>query len=413
MPIPNSLPRLRPLAVSRVRHEGLEYYALKDPLRLSEQTLLVPEPLGPLLMLLDGARTLEQVAADLAIRFGLKLEHDHILTLVATLSDGLLLEDDQFRETLHSAREAYRSAPFRPPALTPGVYPAGVRSLKATLRRYEQDADAGEGADTAIAGLITPHIDYHRGWRTYARLWRQAAPAIRDADAVVIFGTDHHGSPGALTLTRQTYATPWGPFELDQAVVDAMAEVLGEDAAFAEELHHRDEHSIELAAVWLHHMRDGKPCMVIPVLCGHPQPWQDAAGDLEGDQRWQTAMRALAALRGHLAGRRVLAVAAADLAHVGPAFGDPLPFTDEAKADVRREDDLLLAACDAGPAAVLQAVNTIDDRYRICGLSPIVLTLAFTGPARVEVTGYDQCPADHDGGDGSVVSVAGAILRAV
>jgi hypothetical protein len=117
------------------------------------------------------------------------------------------------------------------------------------------------------------------------------------------------------------------------------------------------------------------------------------------------------ALRDALAGRRVVAVAAADLAHVGPAFGDPEPFSLLAKQRVRLADEDLLAACNGGPEAVLQAVGRIDDRYRICGLSPIALTLAFTGPVIAETTGYDQCPADHDGGSGSIVSIAGVMLR--
>jgi predicted class III extradiol MEMO1 family dioxygenase len=267
-------------------------------------------------------------------------------------------------------------------------------------------------------GLISPHIDYHRGWPVYARLWRQAAPALRAADVVVIFGTDHAGAPGTLTLARRPYATPWGVLPNDPDVIDAMASVLGEEAAFGEELHHRAEHSVELAAVWLHHVRDREPVTVIPVLCGHPLPflkgggsWElgDGDGGLGLDPAAVTAQRALDVLRESLRGRRVVAVAAADLAHVGPAFGDPEPFSVRDKAKVRLADDELLAACAEGPGAVLRSAARIDDRYRICGLSPIALTLAFTGPVTTELTGYDQCPADTDAG--SIVSIAGVILR--
>ena len=69
---------------------------------------------------------------------------------------------------------------------------------------------------------------------------------------VVIFGTDHAGSAGRLTPTRLPYATPWGPLPLDVEAVDALSAALGEGVAFGEELHHRREHSIELAAAWLH-----------------------------------------------------------------------------------------------------------------------------------------------------------------
>ena len=42
--------------------------------------------------------------------------------------------------------------------------------------------------------------------------------------------------------------------------------VLGEERAFAEELHHKGEHSVELAAVWLHHFLGGRPCSIVPML---------------------------------------------------------------------------------------------------------------------------------------------------
>ncbi len=411
------LPRLRPLDVRRVAQNGGEYLLLRDPLELTGQQVLVPLPLAPLLALLDGSRTLNRLRVELLLRFGLALEAEHLRGLVETLSRACLLEDEAYTEALQRAREAYRTAPYRAPALAGRVYPSEPEQLTAALRAFEERVSVTEAEPEGLAGLISPHIDYARGGPVYAALWRRAAPAARAAEVAVIFGTDHSGAPGTLTLTHQAYATPWGVLPTDHAAVAAMAAVLGDEAAFAEELHHRAEHSVELAAVWLHYVRDGVPCTVIPVLCGHPLPFMaaaleaDAPAGAETRAAWQRALDALAALRAALAGRRVIAIAAADLAHVGPAFGDPEPFSPWAKYKVRLADEELLAACAAGPEAVLRAVGRIEDRFRICGLAPIALTLAFTGPVQAETVAYEQCPADHDGGDGSIVSIAGVLLR--
>jgi hypothetical protein len=49
------------------------------------------------------------------------------------------------------------------------------------------------------------------------------------------------------------------------------------------------------------------------------------------------------------------------------------------------------------------------DGRRICGLPPIYLALRFLRESCGAVMGYDQCPADPQGG--SLVSIAGAVLQ--
>ena len=121
-------------------------------------------------------------------------------------------------------------------------------------------------------GLLSPHIDYARGGEVYAQVWKRAAQAARDAELVILLGTDHYGAD-LLTLTRQNYATPYGVLPTDAALVDRLATAIGAEAAFAGELRHRGEHSLELVAVWLHHMRGGQPVPVAPILTGSFHPF--------------------------------------------------------------------------------------------------------------------------------------------
>ncbi len=292
----HSLPRLRALAIERVRHNGHEFFLLQDRLKLAgDESLLLPVALGPLLLQLDGRHSVDGALAELRTAYGLPLERTQLLDLVETLSSQCLLEDATYRSAVARLREMWRSAPHRLPALTDRVYPADRHTLATMLRGWERRASAVERDQRhRLAGLISPHIDFQRGGQVYGALWRAAAPALREADLVVIFGTDHHGAPGRLTITRQPYATPWGVLPAALDAVEAMAEVLGEEEAFVDELHHRDEHSVELAAVWLHHARDGRPVPVVPVLCGHPLAWMTHAQDgLDAEPSWQVVMAAL------------------------------------------------------------------------------------------------------------------------
>ena len=116
-------------------------------------------------------------------------------------------------------------------------------------------------------------------------------------------------------------------------------------------------------------------------------------------------------MREATAGRRTLVVAAGDLAHVGPAFGDAAPLDAGAKARLRADDAGSIGDILAGDAdGFLERSRRERDARRICGLSPIYLMLKCLEGVRVkgEAVGYDQCAADAEGG--SVVSVVGVGL---
>ena len=66
------------------------------------------------------------------------------------------------------------------------------------------------------------------------------------------------------------------------------------------------------------------------------------------------------------------------------------------------------AICNGDAASFFEHSRQESDARRICGLSPIYLTLKLLGNARGESMGYAQCPADEQGG--SLVSIAGALL---
>jgi AmmeMemoRadiSam system protein B len=224
---------------------------------------------------------------------------------------------------------------------------------------------------------------------------------------VIMFGTDHQGSAGTLTLTRQSYATPWGVIPTDAPVVDALARALGEEASLAEELHHRGEHSIELAAAWLHFVRDGAPVHMVPILCGHFGTFVEGHLDPAKHEPFAVAVRVL---REVMHSRKTLVVAAADLAHVGPAFGDPYGLDFIGKAQVRNADERLLETVYAGDArAFFEQLQAEGDRRHVCGLPPIYLTLRLLDEAQGEPAGYALCPADVQGT--SVVTIAGVLLH--
>lgn len=398
-------PRLRPVEIKRLQHRGRWYFHVRDHLALAGQDLLVPIELGPALALLDGEHDLAMIRTRALIHGGLVLSPAELIGLVQQLDAALLLEGEQAEAAKLAALVAYHAAEYRPPALAGAVYPADPADLKAHLGSFDLHAVCDPARAESVAGVLSPHIDYARGGPVYAHGWRRAREAARQAELVIMLGTDHAGSGGRITLTTQRYATPWGALDIDARLQAALVQALGPDEAYAEELHHRTEHSVELAAVWLHHVRDGRPVRVLPVLCGHPGPFL-ADGLATEDGR---LARAIEVLRGAM-DRGALVVVAGDLAHVGPAFGDPNPFREPERAAVRAADLALIDACARGADTMLAEAARTEDRYRICGLTPLALALAIMPPVRLEIAGYAQCPADEHGT--SFVSVAaGCFIR--
>ena len=404
------LPKLRPLQLQWVQWQGQEALSLQDSLRLSQGYVVVPKPVVPLLGLLDGTRDMDALRSGFLHHTGIQLHLSQVESFVQSLDEGLLLDNRRFRDAVDAALTNYRSASHRTPALAGASYPAEGPELLEVFDGYCRKARAdgranGKTAPGQVVGLISPHIDYHRGWLTYAESWQPAAEAVEAADLVIMLGTDHSGRPGTLTLTRQDYATPWGPLPTDTGLVDQLAEIIGEDKAFAEEFHHIGEHSVELASVWLHYFAGRKPKRLLPILCGSDENLADT-----GEQDTTTLQEALAYLSKVATQQKTLVIAAGDLSHMGPAFGDSLALDVAAKARIRATDEAWLeVACTGNSESLAGYLRREGDPTRICGASPIRYMLAILQEVKGQVVAYDQCPADEQ--FGSLVSIAGVVYR--
>lgn len=401
-------PRLRSLDFQPVQQYGESMWLLRDPWQLGERQLIFPAALAQMLPLCDGTRSPRQIQDALSEHLGVPVPFDIISEALAQLDAAYLLHNDRYNARRQALLDIYRAQPYRPPALAGLSYPAAPAELAALLRGY------GKGDPAPVAtwqghGVVSPHIDYQRGGPVYARVWRRAAPAVLAADLVLIFGTDHQGGPGSITLTPLPYATPFGVLPTDRALIDHLADALGPEAAYAEELNHRQEHSVELSAVWLHHIfhqAGVAPCPMVPILVGSFHHFVTSGNHPSQEPRFG---QFLETLRRETAGRRVLAVGSVDLTHVGPAFGDIFGMDAERRTQLRDEDEALMHTIMAGDAAgFYDRIAAVEDSNRICGFSPLYLMLSLLGPTTGSRVAYQHCPADAN--DTSLVSICGLLL---
>lgn len=407
-------PKLRLIDAQPLKYEGEAYLMLRDPLQLTDKSLLVPQPLIPILALCDGTHSLAGIRGALALRRGFLLSTERIRSFVDMLDDACLLENERSLHARVEAQREFRQAAFRPPASAGISYPADPVQLSEVLNQFllraknQTDPETSSATQPAqangksrLCGIVSPHIDFERGGLIYAQTWGHAAQAVQQADLAIIFGTDHFSEGQPISLTRQSYATPYGVLPTHVEIVNALAQAIGHETAFAGELHHRREHSIELAATWLHHMRDGKPILVVPILTGS----MDAQHSRGNGHEFQAVLDVLGS---RIHNQRTLVIAAGDLAHVGPAFdGEPVN-PDKLASLTEADDELIDAMCRGDAEGFHGAIQRVQDANNVCGVTPIYLTLRLLAPQHGENLGYAVCPADE--AQTSVVTICGVSL---
>lgn len=410
-------PKLAEVSSGWQQRDGRPVLVLQNALGLSDNAIILPPELALLPALCDGSRDVSALRASLLLRAGVRISEELLSQILQQMDEALLFEGERLAQAKSQALQRYLQADGRPPASAGGSYPPDAGSAASMLGRFlEESARQAEPLEMpapleALRGILSPHIDYYRGGTVYAGTWRWAGPALRQTELVVILGTDHRGSDGTLTVTRQSYRTPWGILPTDQPAVERLATRLGAETVLAHELHHAVEHSVELAVVWLHYAvlrgAGGTEAQfsILPIICGSLDAVIEGRGPVEHYPQVHALVGELRALAEE---RRVLFVAAADLAHMGPAFGGhPVSFME--RAACRAADEALLRDICAGNAdGFLQRIVREGNRRNVCGVTPIYLMLAVLGPAQGVTAGYLLCPADE--GNTSIVSIAGALL---
>jgi AmmeMemoRadiSam system protein B len=390
-------PRLRPVEAFPIDHEGERFLALRDPAGYAPSMAMIPGPVVEIVAMFDGTHSVVDIQAELVRRHGEIVPRAQIESLIEGLDRYGFMEGPRFAERRAAVDGEFLAAPLRPASHAGGAYAADPDELRAAMDAFFTHGDGPgpiewpKAPAGTLRGAIAPHIDYHRGGPAYAWAYRRLAERS-DGDLFVILGTCHAGMRDPFALTRKDYATPFGPAAVDRDFVDALAQRAGQDC-FASELAHRGEHSIEFQAVFLRYLYAGRrDFTIVPVLASFAH---EALARRRGPEDDPRVARFLDALGETIAasGRRVVVIAGADLAHMGPRFGDPAPIAPDELERIEREDREMLEAVAAGdPRAFFEAVARDDDRRRICGYSPIYATLRVLDGVRGGLHRYAQWP---------------------
>ncbi len=387
---------------------------LRDPADPDIRPLPVSAAGIEVLMLLDGRRTIGDIAAGLTLR-GVSVTEPQVRTFLTRLDEGGFLEGPRFERRFEARKAAFLAEPLRPAIHAGGAYPSRLDELRRMLDAGYRHPDgpgappAARAADAHAAPLravIAPHVDLHRGAPTYSWAYRALAES-QPAELYVILGTCHTPVDGHFAATRKPYDTPLGAAASDSAFLERLGKLYRHDL-YEGEFSHAGEHSIEFQAVYLRSL--GVTAPIVPLLC---DSLHSMVTDGKSPRSVSPVREFIEGLREALAqdGRRSTLIAAVDLAHVGQRFGDRWLVDNAHQSSVERGDRAMLELvlqpdADAYYAQVMQD----RDARRICGLTPIYILTALmeSEQRRGELLRYTQW-VDTD--LSSSVTFASAIFR--
>lgn len=365
--------------------------------------VLVPARAVAIVACFDGRRTVPQIATEATRATGTWVDPSSVRAIVDALDAACFLESPRFARRRGQVISAFSREPVRRATHAGGAYHADP----VTLARYIEEACLGTASPSPSPGrlvaLSAPHMDLWRAATGYGHAYRACAEGLApEVDTLVLLGTCHAPMRSPFAVCDKIFETPLGNFAPDR---EAIAELTA-GARFdvrEEEYLHKQEHSLEFQAVFLKHLLGDTPAKIVPILCGLGEAQvsrRDPTRDPEAES-FLVALRELSERRG----RRVLFVAGADLAHMGPRFGDARALGPEERRALRARDEASLRWATSGDAAAFFADVAADqDTRRVCGLGPIYTLLrAVAGRSRGQVLHYDQCV---DPTEGSVVSHA-------
>ena len=377
---------------------------LRDTQGVAPTDALLPMDLLPILARFTGRHTCEAIAQQASNETGEPIPVELVVRLANELEEGLFMQGATYLRARARVERAFADADVRPASHAGGAYHGEPKKLAHYIQHEcfaKSDGIGAPNGTSRLVGLIAPHIDPWRGARCYGEAYGVLGKQLpADAETFILFGTSHAPMREPFALCRKAFETPLGPLEADTRAIDDIANACEFDP-YADQFNHKREHSLEFQAVFLRHLLGKRPARIIPILAGLGE--QQSSG--ESPKRTRAVEQFLDAVRRVVDDRGAVVIAGADLAHVGPRFGDAKPFDAGERQALGETDRESLHHATRGDAEGFwkHVAGDLETR-RVCGLAPIyclLRTVASGGQGHLRH--YEQT-VDPD--EGSIVSHA-------
>ena len=367
-------PRLRsPLDLRIESVEGVEALLIRCPVGISSTPLFLNPAVVPIVQALDGDKTLGQIREQFLSQ---GVPQDIIFELLELLSENFYLDNTSFWRANRDIRHKYSLSSRRREAFAGISYPVDRVRLESLVDGYLEMGQRSPDKvlrSEKLAGLITPHIDYTRGGETYGCAYQ--ALKGQQHDLYIVLGIAHQFSPYLFHLARKHYESPMGPALAEFNFIDRLAMRYGKERSFADEILHKQEHSIELQIPFF---RRVATCgNIVPILVGSFHQLlmsNEPPSSVEAYESFAASLAELLLVQ-RRQGASICFICAVDMAHIGRSFGDDGNLTPNILKAIEGRDKLYLQAiANRDKDGLFDHIREDYDRRRVCGY-PAVYTM--------------------------------------
>lgn len=384
-------PKLRPLEVLPVAVQGRQLVCLRDPLGFAEAPCCIEPQHYFIVSMFDGEHSILDIQAEYMKRFGDLLMSDDVRRIAEELDGAYLMESENFEQRRRALEGQFRAQPVRPAVSAGGGYPEEPAEIREQFDGYLAAAVPTKYPDVP-RGLVAPHIDFERGGECYGHAYAALRDA-RDVKLFVLLGVAHGATKTPFVATAKSFETPLGTAPSDRDFVNRLAAESGM-SLFEDEWAHKNEHSLEFQVAFLQHLF-GDDFRMVPILCSSFEPF---IGPDRSPSDCDEIMSFVNALRDIIAESRepICVIAGADLAHVGPQFGDPQKLTPAFMSKIEEADrESLGHAVALDHEAFYRHVLADNEQRRVCGVTAIYTLLAAGDFEKGQLIQYSQAVDDE------------------
>lgn len=393
---------------------------LHDTQKISDKPVLFPWRFVSILPCLDGRHNLLDLQTEYMRVCGDILFREDLIDFLQKLDYYLFLDSERYSKFVGEIKQKFLESPVRPPFFSGFSYSSDPRVLREELEGFF-NANNGPGALSTddiedvpapvtgqVSGIIAPHIELKSGGPCYAWGYSELLRFKILPELFIILGTCHSEIINLFSLTAKTFITPLGNVKCDEEF-SILLQTNSKTDLFSDEFLHRAEHTIEFQLLFLQFISEKLGIdvpSICPILCSFPPdclsenaPEKDIYDSFVGSLK-------------HIIktyDKSVCIICSADLAHIGPKFGDRQALDHLGKQACFNEDRLMLDMVAKQDNRGFQdnMVKTYE-RRKICGYPPIRTMLDILPPSEGRLLDYEYCAVDDLG---SIVTYASMVFH--